>query len=219
MLFILYDTRRKNYLRPKPAYDVAMYGVIIEAPILSVQPRSEATKAVVTSGIANVKVLASAGEIQVGDLVTSSETAGVGQKATKAGYVLGKAMAIYSDGKKAGFIPVDNNIAFVGGGGGLITGTLPPSLSNLLGKPEDLPSLIRIGLAFFVGTMTFLAASFAFVKFMTTGLTALGRNPLAKKTIITGMLISGAIVIVLAVAGFGIAATIIGFGRGKWLFF
>ena len=52
---------------------------------------------------------------------------------------------------------------------------------------------------------------YAFVKFLTNGITALGRNPMAKKTIISSMVLSGFVISLLSIFGFGVSLYIIGF--------
>ncbi len=209
---------KEGFRRSQTSYDIQMYGVIAAAPILSVAPKTEKTKALLTSGVTRVNVSTRQGAIEVGDFITSSETAGVGQKAITSGYVLGKALAKYDDKGQTGTIPVEVNIGYgeIKGGAAKIITSLPAAI---VANPENFQKIIRYILASIIGLIIFIISSFAFVRFMNTGLTALGRNPLAKKTIIAGMILSGTIVAILAIAGFGIVATIIGFGRGKWIFF
>lgn len=194
--------------RTETEYDVATYGVIVASPILSVEPRTDATKAVITSGIAEVKVSAADGAIEVGDFISSSGTLGVGQKATRSGYVLGKALEAY-DSSDVGLIPVEVNIGF-GDPTGTGAGTATGRIGELLSDPENFQLFLRYALAFIIAMATFIGATYAFVKFMTNGIVAIGRNPLAKKTIVGGMIINGLVIVVLAIGGFGIAAAIIG---------
>ncbi|OGD96076.1 hypothetical protein A3F02_03195 [Candidatus Curtissbacteria bacterium RIFCSPHIGHO2_12_FULL_38_9b] len=201
--------------RSSEEYDIKMYGVIVASPVLSVAPKSDTTKSVITSGSAQVKVSAQTEAIKTGDFITTSQNPGVGQKATASGFIVGKALADYENSQEAGIIPVEVNIGFfevAPNTRGLLNSILT-NLNNAFKAPKSLQSLLRYILAFIVGTMTFIAATFSFIKFTSTGIEALGRNPMAKRTIIVSMLLSGAIVVVLALAGLGIAAAIIGFGR------
>lgn len=187
---------KEGPVRSAKAYEPTIFGVVVEAPILSTGLKSEKTKAVITSGSAQVKVkLGSSGAIREGDFITSSEEAGVGQKAEKDGYILGKALASYEDSSKVGLVPVQLGVAYFPG----------------LGKKLDPAVLIRYGAAALFAVIAFVAATFAFIRFITTGITALGRNPFAKSTIIGGMLFSGLIVVILAASGVLIAAAIIAF--------
>ena len=49
---------KEGLKRSNVEFDIQMYGVIVEAPVLSVAPREDNTKAVLSSGIADVKVTA-----------------------------------------------------------------------------------------------------------------------------------------------------------------
>lgn len=189
--------------RSSAEYDITMLGVISASPVISVEPKTDKTKAVVSSGQVEVRVSAKGGAIAIGDFVTTSSEAGVGQKATKPGYVLGKALGKYEDTSKVGLISVSIEIGNNGGGGGA-----GPGAAGLLNIKDTLANS-KFVLAAIAGVIAFLAAAFAFVKFMTTGLEAIGRNPMAKKTILVGMVLSGSVVVTLALAGVGIVVAII----------
>ena len=195
---------KEGLKRSNVSYDIQMYGVIAAAPVLSVQPKTDKTKALVSSGIAEVKVSASKGSIEVGDYITSSEKPGVGEKATGSGYALGKALAKYDDNSKDGMITVDVNIGFASAATSP-TGSGPAQLF-------ENPKFLRYILAAVVAVLSVIGATFAFVRLMTSGVTALGRNPLAKKTIIPGIIISGVVASLLALAGLGVSVAIIFFG-------
>lgn len=187
-------------------FDSAIYGVIVSAPVLSIEPRTDKTHAVVTSGFARVKVDA-VDEVEVGDFITTSAAAGVGKKATRSGYVLGKALEPYSDKSKPGFIPVEVTIGYADIGGQGLS-------QNIIGRifaTIDPAYFWRYVLAAVVGLVTFAASTFAFVKFLTSGVTALGRNPLARVTIMSGMIVSSLVIAAIAASGFGVALAIINF--------
>src|SRR3989337_2332218 len=93
---------KEGLKRSEGEFDIQMYGVIVEAPVLSVAPRGDNTKAVLSSGIADVKVTAEGGAIEIGDYITSSAKLGVGKKANSSGYDLGKALGRYDDISKDG---------------------------------------------------------------------------------------------------------------------
>jgi len=194
--------------RTAVAFDALLYGVVVGTPVLSVQPKTDETKSILSSGIANVKVSLETGTIEIGDFITSSDKAGVGQKAKISGYVLGKALAKYDDNTKIGLIPVEVNIGYADiaeGGKGF-----KAYITSLLNNPENFRNFLRYTLGLVIGIVTAVGSIFAFVKFISTGLTALGRNPLAKGTIIGGMVIAALVVVILTIAGFGVAIAIIG---------
>lgn len=194
-------------------YDKLIYGVVAQAPILSVEPRTDATRAVLSSGQTKVLVSGKNGNIETGDLITSSTEAGVGQKATEAGNTVGRALEPYS-GDGSGLIAVSVNVSSPGGevGGADGAKSLIGGLKEALGDPARFKQLARYASAATVGILALVISGFAFIRFMSTGLEAIGRNPLAKKTIIFGMVLSGGAVGVLAAVGLGVAAAIIRLG-------
>lgn len=187
---------KDGHVRSATPYEATIFGVVVSAPILSTGEKTDKTKSVITSGSAQVKVkLGASGAIKEGDFITSSSEAGVGQKAERDGYILGKALAAYEDSSKIGLVPVQLGVAYFPG----------PA------KRLDPAVLIRYGAAFLFGVIAFLAATFAFVRFLTTGITALGRNPMAKRPILGAMFFSGLVVVILAASGVLITAAIIAF--------
>lgn len=203
----------QGIVRSTKPFDSQMIGVIVEFPVISSGAKDDNTRAIISSGRATVNVTATHGAIKPGDQITSSDIAGVGQRADVAGYVLGKALAEYSDTSQDGQIPVLVNISNysyspnVTGALGALMGSLTVGLQNT----QNFPLILRYLLAALISLVTFLISAFSFVRFMRNGLEAIGRNPLAKKTIISGMILNAVIVGVLTLAGFGIAVAIVAF--------
>lgn len=194
-----------GFKRSDVEYDETVFGVVINAPIISVAPRTSSTVAVISSGETLVRVSTSNGNIEIGDLITTSTTAGVGQKATKGGYVVGKALAPYSDSS----------------GAGLISATIAPSIGgasgsqgvgSLIGLASD-PKNYKYLLAAIVGIIVAVGGTIAFIRLITTGVLAIGRNPLAENIIFRGMIIAGGVIAILAIAGGLSVAAIITIGR------
>ena len=201
---------KEGLVRSAVAYDISTFGVVVASPVISVEPRSDSTSAVASSGVAQVKVSAKAGIIAVGDLIATSDDAGIGQKATKDGYVLGRALANYEKTDSVGAIPVEIDIKYAGPALGSASGEIKGLLA-LISQPDNFRNFLRYLAGFLIGFATLIGAVYAFVKFLTNGITALGRNPMAKKTIISSMVLSGLVISLLALSGFGAALYIIGF--------
>lgn len=200
-------------VRAKKPFDPSMIGVLVAAPVLSLGDKENGQVSILSSGKADVNVSASADPIHIGDFITTSDKDGVGVKAKVAGFVLGKALADYTDTSKDGTIPVLIGIGVFAQNPNVsgILGQLANSLSIGLASTENFPLVLRYISAALIGIVTFLIASFSFVRFMRSGLEAIGRNPLARSTIVAGMLLNGAIVFILAAAGMGIAIAIVAF--------
>lgn len=203
----------KGIVRSTVPFDPRMLGVVVEFPVMSSGLKTDNTKSIMSSGRATVNVTATHGIINEGDFVTSSDKAGVGQKADIQGYILGKAMASYKDTKKDGQIPVLVNMGSFSPGlnvaGAL--GALMASLITGFQNTQNFPIVLRYVLAFLISLITLVISSTTFVRFMRHGLEAIGRNPLAKKTIVSGMILNAVITAVLTIAGFGIAVAIVAF--------
>ena len=192
------------------AYDSKMYGVVLEAATISLGEKTQNTTPVLSSGTAPVKVSTKNGSIEVGDFITTSDTPGVGQKATASGYTLGKALEKYDSGQE-GTVPVQINITFYQASpkAGNLLGSLLGSLSLGLQNSQNFPIVLRYISAAVIGAITFIIIFFSFGRLLRSGIEALGRNPLAKKTIIAGMLLNALMIVILALAGLGIAFAIV----------
>ena len=208
---------KDGLVRSTTTYDVSMYGVVAAAPILSVEPKTDTSKSIISSGETDVRVTNKGGAIQVGDFITSSADAGVGQKATESGYVLGKALKAYDSGS-VGTIPVAVSLGYAtvtsaNKSTAAAAGSFLQRLAEAISNPDKFGIYLRYFVAGAVGFVSVFGAIFAFIRFMNTGLEAIGRNPLARRTIIGGMVLPGVVVAVLAASGLGIAAAIIRFGK------
>lgn len=184
----------------------SIYGVVVSTPILSVRPKQDKTFAVLSSGEAKVMVSAKNGNIEPGDMIAVQD-AGVGQKAKKAGYVIGRALDGY-EGQKPGLIAVLVNPSYFAKSAFSTPGDI---LGIVVGFLTD-PSKWRYIIAAFVFLVAFISASVAAIKFITTGLEAIGRNPLARSTIVRGMVFSTFGAFVLAALGFLAGMAIIRIG-------
>lgn len=203
----------KGIVRSTVPFDPRIIGAVVEFPVMSAGLKTSKTKSIMSSGRAMINVTATHGVINSGDSITSSDKPGIGQKADVQGYILGKALASYKDTKKDGQIPVLINMGSFSSGPNVAgaLGALMEALSVGFQNTQNFPIVLRYVLAFLISLITFVISSFTFVRFMRHGLEAIGRNPLAKKTIVSGMILNGVITAVLAIAGFGIAVAIVAF--------
>lgn len=210
---ILVKEKNGDVVRSSKPFDNHIIGVVVEFPVMSSGGKSENTLSVLSGGWAVVNVTAERGEIKVGDFITSSEKPGVGQKADAAGFILGRSLGDYSDTGKDGTVLALVNIGLFASGPNVsgALGALLSSLTTGFQNTQNFPLLLRYLLASLISLVTFILSTFSFVRFMRNGLEAIGRNPLAKRTIISGMILNAVIVGVLTLAGFGIAVAIVAF--------
>lgn len=197
-----------GYAASRLTYDNAIYGVLTLNPathIVNKNPPRLNEKPVITFGKAHVRVSTVNGVIKINDYITSSNTPGVGQKATTNGNVVGTALQNYtnSDPKKIGkiLIIVDPhyNGAFLATRGNLLQTFRNASGATGLAPLASLRYLIAAIIAIIAFTLGFLF----FGRVAKSGVEAMGRNPLAGKMIQFGVILN--LLLTIAIIGVGLA--------------
>lgn len=193
-------------------YDTAIYGVISDNPAASIVDSDlKGARLVITDGVVAVRVSSINGNINEGDFVTSSKISGVGQKATRNGYVVGKALEGYqSDNPQAvSKIQILVNIYPTGGLSGP-RGNLLQFIRQGLTVPvfEPVESL-RYLLAVAIVVISFTLGMVYFGRASRAGIEAIGRNPLAKRVIQITVVLNIVLTIVIVLVGLGIAYLIL----------
>lgn len=197
----------EGLIRTSSPYNKNIVGVIAEDPIVVFGKETPTTLKVVSFGETLTKVTNINGEIKKGDFITSSDRPGVGQKATEPGFVVGQAMQdsnqeeglvlIFVQPQKMLF-PSETDF------GGILD-----QIFSGLKIPETIPEVLRYIFALLVGTVSFIIGFFSFIKALREGLTAIGRNPLAKGSIRTAMALNLIGVLILTLAGLALALFVI----------
>ncbi len=202
----------KGYVLSNEPYDPTIYGVVTEKPAVSFELATASANMypVITSGKVFVRV--AGGQIKKGDFVTSSKTPGVGQKGDSSGYILGTALEDWQgDQQKTGLILVavapkyNTAVSSSGRGINLLTNVKSAASSPFL---TPLTSL-RYLLAVVVTAVSFFGSFWYFGRFGKTGIEALGRNPLAAKTITMGIIFNLLLTVVILLAGLFLAYLIL----------
>jgi len=204
--------KQGGYVKCIESYDPSMFGVVTDSPALSFRHEDdEDLPLVLQRGNTLVRVSTSNGNIEVGDLITSSSTPGVGQKAEFNGFVLGAALESYEsdDPEQVGEVFTTLNVhpvaTFVGSPTNLI-GTIRQALSAPVISPI---ATFRYLLAFLVALMSFGLGFYYFGRVISSGVEAVGRNPLARRSIQLTILVNIVITLVIVFAGLGIAFLIL----------
>jgi len=193
-------------------YSSSMFSVVDDQPSLVLQSTPGVSSAlVVTEGTTRVRVSGLNGAVSVGDKVTSSEIAGVAQRATRNGFVLGTALDSFdgTTAEETGIIAVSINIH--------PAVDLSSSGSNLLSLLNDAlvssnyspVASLRYLLAALV---TIISLAFGFVYFgrmAQEGVEAVGRNPLASRQIQINIIVQVLLTILIVGVGLGIAYLIL----------
>lgn len=188
-----------KYIAAAEEYSPLIFGVIADDAAIFFDSNN-GQRVVISEGQAIVRVTAANGNIQTGDFLTSSNTAGVAQKAMHSGYVVGVALGDFSASGTEGKIPVKISPYYR-------VITEPPgqnllsNIKNALSAPSLAPlASFRYLLAAIIALLAF---SFGFVYFgriSSRGVEAMGRNPLAGRAIQTSVFLNLAVILVVIVA-------------------
>ena len=185
-------------------YQVDMYGVHSDNPAVVLDDTLMINgKYMLNSGKAEVRVSAVNGEIKKGDFITSSNVAGIGEKAKLSGNVLGVALEDYTSndpnttGKVLVQIDIRPVILATSARGNILEalkqGLLAPSLSPL--------ASLRYVLAILIAIITFVLGFIYFGRVAKSGVEAMGRNPLAGRMIAVGVLFNLTLTVAIMAGG------------------
>lgn len=205
---IVCSTTDGNSLCNQP-YDTAILGVVATDPAIFLQNRAlEGSYPLVTSGKAFVKVTNSAGNIAIGNFITTSTTAGTGQKATRSGYIIGTALQGYDgSGEAKILISIGVRPAIVAEGiRGNLLETIRQGLSSVYLTPLN---ALRYILAMIVTIVAFTLGFMYFGRVAKTGVEAVGRNPLASRTIQLSVVFNIVLTVIIMIAGLALAYLIL----------
>ncbi len=196
----------------KSEYDVAMSGVFVQSPAVLLENKDLTNgKPVVSLGKTEVLVSTVNGPIHIGDFITSSGIEGVGERATKSGNILGVALEDYTTtdvntiGKIAVSVGIRTAIVSTSARGNLLEtlkeGLLAPTLTPL--------ASLRYLLAIIVAAASFILGFIYFGRVSESGVEAIGRNPLASRTIQFGIFLNLFLTIAIMAGGLAMAYVIL----------
>lgn len=193
-------------------YATNMYGVLTQSPAVYLQNSSDATlKPVTSSGKVYVLVSSINGNIKKNDFITTSTIAGVGQKATKNGIVLGTALEDYnnSNQKITAKILVAVNPHFNASFVDIKTDVL--EMLRNASDPSTLTPLtsLRYLIAAIIVLISFGLGFVFFGRVTTRGIEAMGRNPLASRTIQLNLIFNFFLLIFTIIVGLGVGYLIL----------
>jgi hypothetical protein len=198
-------------------YDNGIYGVIDSDAEVILGNFSSNSVPVVVSGEVMVKVNSNNGDIQTGDLLTSSKDLGIAQKATRSGHVLGKALKDFpndDDKGESGTIPVLLNVNYnqiSSQSEGLTSAGIDQVAKKVSSSlvSGNLPELLKYIFALILGAISFFVGLSHFVRSNRTAVEAIARNPLAKADIQRQLVFGTAGILVVCTLGLAIAVWIL----------
>jgi hypothetical protein len=163
---------------------------------------------IVTTGQAIVRVTAEGGDIKKGDLITTSDKPGIGQRADRNGFVLGNALQDYN-GQDTGKIMVNISPHF--------SNTVPDFRTNLLTSLRNAGNAaflspfeaLRYLAAALVSILSFVIGFTYFGRVAQKGVEAVGRNPLAGRMIEFSVVLNIVLTAIIILVGLAIAYLIL----------
>lgn len=180
-----------SYTLANEPFDYDIVGVIVENSSLTlVDTGNQTAKLVMQKGEAEILASNTSGDIKKGDYITSSNTPGVGQKADKNGFVVGRALEdlTVDPQTNTGMVwsTIEPKYTYINNTmkTNLLDALRSGSLSPLLNPVESL----RYILAALIVAATFIIGFSTFGKSSSRTIEALGRNPLAQRSIKTAMI-------------------------------
>jgi len=201
-----------RYVFSAKAYDSALFGVVTSEPSIIINDLALDNRVfVVSSGEAFVKVSAKNGTINSGDFITSSDIPGVGQKADRSGQIVGIALQSYNP---QGPEEVSDILVNLDIRSNVIETNVRVNLLETLRSGAQSPFLtpltsLRYILAALVTAGSFVLGFATFGKASGTGVTALGRNPLAHKEIQRSIILNMVLTAVIMIVGLLLAYLIL----------
>jgi F0F1-type ATP synthase membrane subunit c/vacuolar-type H+-ATPase subunit K len=204
-----------EYKKSNVVYDPNIVGVISIRPAIELKPveSTENQYPVIDKGETLVKVNASNGLIQEGDLITTSETPGVGVKAGNTGFIVGVAKDEWNpeNPSEVGEITVVLQPSFNYGEG---TDRLQSDLFDIFSLStvaayEQPSKVLKHLVAALVLILCIIFGFLTFARVASEGVEAVGRNPSAKRTIGLGIVINVSITIIIVLAGVFVSFLII----------
>lgn len=218
--------RSNGLVRSDNEYDSQVFGIINAEPLAVYRRVDGSGSPISRSGVVNVNVTTANGEIKTGDYITTSTLAGKGQKALASGYAIGVALADYNgDGGtevdykdfesaqtrkvKQGQVPVAIRIEYAelstARSANAFLERLNSALFSSVKDPEKFVNVIRYVASGLVTIISILIGLFILARVIPKGVEGIGRNPLARQSIIMYTGINIAIVVIVIIMGIGIS--------------
>lgn len=232
---ISYGSEENVFRASRSFADESMFGVIVDDPVLYMESQiflDERARPVVRYGEVMVNVSTLGGEIQPGDIITTSLIPGVGQKTEPkdASYILGFALetmtptgeSIEIDGKDVllGTVPITlrigpyltkEGVEFVASGKEYES-VLANFAQNGMTTNEDAVNAFKVFRYLLASVVAITALIVSVSRFGDTfkqGVVSIGRNPLARSQIRSILFWNVLLIVLVTGAGLGIAAAII----------
>jgi len=207
------SSRNSLYQLSSEPYDKSMIGVATDQPAIEMRSNQDISGKypVLSQGMVNVRVNTENGPIKSGDTITSSSVPGVGMRSMKTGFILGVSQGEFS-GEGEGLVLVALNIKLAFADDSPTSERIGSQLLDVIklssiGVLEDPVSTLRYVLAAAVMIASFAVSVFTAAKVARGGVDAVARNPLAKHSIMTSVVLN--VLLSIGMLGLGVLAAYI----------
>jgi hypothetical protein len=195
-------------------YSTQIFGVVQQLPDTYVG--SSQGLQIAQTGVAEINVTTINGVIKKGDYITSSTIPGKGEKASKSGSVVGAALEDFGDPNAQttteGQIRATLKIGYVGvntSGPTQILDSLNSLLVKSLQEPQKAAQVVRFTFAGVVAALVLSISYLVFSKSLVKAIEAVGRNPLARRSILMSLFINVLCLVVMLLIGGGLVLALI----------
>lgn len=219
---ILINKTGQGITRTNLTADSHMFGILqTNSPFTYKLAEGETGKPILRNGTALVNVTTLAGEIKIGDYITSSEITGFGQKAEASGYVLGTALADFKNSTKtttykdqkvfSGQVPIALKIEYAEVTSARSFSSFFSAIGTALFKssqdPEKFTQIVRYISAGLAVILSLAVGLLTLGRSLPKSIEAIGRNPLAANSIRFSMILN--IIVTVLMGLIGIVAAIV----------
>lgn len=221
---VSFDAATQSFRLSTVRDDPGMFGVVVTDPAVVLRSSADGTP-LVSTGEAYVSVTSINGPIAAGDDITSSIIPGKGQKASPTdNYVIGTALDSFPSTSTLSRAPLDESSVYSGvvkvflsvgpraGGGGrgatAFSNTGSQTFSGT-GVSTPVATVIKYLVAAFVVLGTIYVAFHNFGSNMQDSIVSVGRNPLAKASIQSMVVVNTALIILITSVGLFIGLMIL----------
>lgn len=223
---ILINEPGKGLNRATIEYDFRLFGVLQDQPVMAYRRIDNSGRPVSRYGIAQVNVTTLGGAINTGDYITSSPIPGKGQKAAGSGYIIGVALSPF-DGKGAaetdyrsadgkvnqkvatGKVTVAMKIEYAelttSRSASRFLNYFNTALTSGMRDPAQSAQIFRYIAAGLVIIICFIVGFFTFTRSVPKAIEAIGRNPLARSTILISMVLNLGLTVLVVIVGLAAA--------------
>lgn len=216
---VIISAGEKGLVRGNVSYDSRIFGVFVQKPILVLREATSSSLPIIRTGDTIVNVTDFNGEIKKGDFVTSSPVPGKGMKAGQSGYVLGIALENAKFGSqvqnfenrtiRSGTTKVALRIEYAelttARSSSRLLSQLNAAFFRNIQDPEKFTLTIRYIIAGIIAILAFAIGFFSVSRSVSKAVEAVGRNPLAKQSILASVILQ----IVLTVIGAAVTIVIV----------